>query len=257
MPTLVLLLALIAGAAPAADEPFQIKDNSFLVEEAFNQERGIFQNIVTFTRLAGDWNLTFTQEWPAPGVRHQLSYTIPYESVTPGGRGVGDVLINYRYQAIEEAGRRPAFSPRISLVVPSGRGRRGAGLQVNLPFSKQRNNWYLHWNAGVTWLPHAALEGERTAVRLVSPAIAASGIYRMRQMINLMIESVLIWQQMAVGSGWTRRQTTFTLAPGVRAGRNFGQRQLVGGVAVPIAWTDDTCAAGVLGYVSYELPFRR
>jgi hypothetical protein len=248
MPTLVLLLALVAGAPPAADEPFQIKDNSFLVEEAFNQERGIFQNILTFTRLAGDWNLTFTQEWPAPGVRHQLSYTIPYESVTPGGRGVGDVLINYRYQAIDEAHARPAFSPRISLVVPSGRGRRGAGLQVNLPFSKQGNNWYLHWNAGVTWVPHA---------RLVSPAIAASGIYRMRQMINLMIESVLTSQQMAVGSGLTRRQTTFTLAPGVRAGRNLGRRQLVGGVAVPIAWTDDTCAAGVLGYVSYELPFRR
>lgn len=257
MPTLVLLLAIAAATPAPADEPFQIKDNSFLVEEAFNQERGIFQHIVMFTRLSGDWDLTFTQEWPAPGVRHQLSYTIPYESLTPGGRGFGDVLINYRYQAIDEAAGRPAFSPRISFVVPSGLGRRGAGLQVNLPFSKQRNNWYLHWNAGVTWLPNAALDGERTTVRLVSPTVAASGIYRLRQMVNLMIESILTSEQVAVGSGLTRRETTFTLAPGVRAGRNMGHRQLVGGMAVPIAWTDGGCDAGVLGYISYELPFRR
>ena len=33
------------AAPPPAAVPFQIADNSFLVEEAYNQGRGIFQNI--------------------------------------------------------------------------------------------------------------------------------------------------------------------------------------------------------------------
>ena len=77
---------------------FEITDNSFLVEEAFNQERGIFQNIATWTRGdEGHWDASFTQEWPAPGMTHQLSYSVPFAGVG-GHRGLGDVMINYRYQ---------------------------------------------------------------------------------------------------------------------------------------------------------------
>jgi DtxR family Mn-dependent transcriptional regulator len=42
--TVALVLTMAVGAE-AQDTPFQILDNSFLVEEAFNQEPGIFQNI--------------------------------------------------------------------------------------------------------------------------------------------------------------------------------------------------------------------
>src|SRR5262245_52035692 len=85
----VLFVLSLAGHAfaqtlPAAPEPqeakpvpFQILDNSFFVEEAFNQEPRIFQNIVGATwQEGGNWQMTFTQEWPAPGKRHQLSYTL-------------------------------------------------------------------------------------------------------------------------------------------------------------------------------------
>ena len=52
---------------------------------------------------------------------------------------------------------RPAFSPRLSIIVPRG-GEDDSldgvvGWQVNLPFSKQRNNFYYHWGGGFTWLP--------------------------------------------------------------------------------------------------------
>ena len=59
----------------ASDRPFEITDNSFLVEEAFNQEPGIFQNIATF-RLDGrdEWETTFTQEWPVFSQAHQLAW---------------------------------------------------------------------------------------------------------------------------------------------------------------------------------------
>ncbi len=64
--------------AQAATEPittrFEILDNSFLVEEAFNQEGGVFQNIFGWTRTNnGNWAGTFTQEWPVFGMTHQFS----------------------------------------------------------------------------------------------------------------------------------------------------------------------------------------
>ena len=45
-----------------------IQDNSFLVEEAYNQEFGVVQHISGFTRFwdSKDWAYTFTQEWPVP-----------------------------------------------------------------------------------------------------------------------------------------------------------------------------------------------
>ena len=70
------------GAPPSANDSarkFEITDNSFLVEEAFNQDRGIFQNIITWTRgRDGQWDAGFTQEWPAPAMMHQLSYSVPF-----------------------------------------------------------------------------------------------------------------------------------------------------------------------------------
>ena len=70
----VLALASHAQTVPPA-EP-EIQDNSFLIEEAYNQEFGVVQHISTFIRLwnSGDWVYSFTQEWPMPGdPRHQLS----------------------------------------------------------------------------------------------------------------------------------------------------------------------------------------
>jgi DtxR family transcriptional regulator, Mn-dependent transcriptional regulator len=270
----VRVLLLVVGAASAAraqgavngsqPEPFQIADNSFLVEEAFNQEKGVFQNIFGATRGNGQWAASFTQEWPLGGQTHQFSYTLAY--IEGGSQyGFGDTLINYRYQAMVEGPDRPAFSPRASLVIPTGSSSRGRGdgslgLQVNLPFSKQRGDWYFHWNAGVTWLPRAKPEaaiagasGDRAD--LISPFIAGSGIYRLRPMLHLMLESVLLSQE-SVDAVGTSRDAVFTISPGMRTGWNFGDRQLVAGVAVPVTWGPDTDTALFL-YLSYELPFQK
>src|SRR5512143_1899109 len=96
-----LLPSLRAQEAPA--DP-GIQDNSFLVEEAYNQEPGVVQHISTFLRdrQTGDWIYTFTQEWPVGGLAHQLSLTVPVQRLASspdgGRRGFGDVALNYRYQ---------------------------------------------------------------------------------------------------------------------------------------------------------------
>ncbi len=258
------------GAAPgraAQPEPFEITDNSFLVEEAFNQEKGVFQNIFGAMRSNGGWTSTFTQEWPLGGQTHQFSYTAAFLN-GDNRAGIGDTLINYRFQAMVEGPGRPAFSPRLSLVIPSGdssdgRGQGSWGLQANLPFSKQRGDWYLHWNAGVTWLGDARRtfrpESGLAALRddsLTSPFAAASAIYRVRPMFNLMLESVVLSEESLESVG-TARTTTFTLSPGFRGGWNVGEKQVIVGFALPVSWTGGESDTGAFLYFSYELPFTR
>src|SRR6185437_8242001 len=65
-------VALLLSTAPlTAQEPGPIADNSFLIEEAYNQEAGVVQHISTFSRPngGGAWDYTFTQEWPFRGMK--------------------------------------------------------------------------------------------------------------------------------------------------------------------------------------------
>ena len=268
--TLVLLVGSAAAhaqtspPASAPDSKFEILDNSFLVEEAFNQERGIFQNIFSFVRSdRGDWTGAFTQEWPVPGMKHQLSYTAIFSQVDRDD-AFDDLLINYRYQLITERPGRPAFAPRLSLVVPTGNSEKGhgsgtVGLQVNLPFSKQRHDVYFHWNAGFTYLPGVKTGVSGRDVSLLSPQLAGSAIWRMRPMVNLMLEAVALSLESLQPGGGTDRDMLLTLSPGVRFGWNIGDKQVVAGLAVPITRSldEDNTNSAMLGYFSYELPFRR
>jgi hypothetical protein len=244
--------------ASGSDRPFEITDNSFLVEEALNQEPGIFQNILGVRIDARDeWETTFTQEWPLLSRSHQLSFTLPLAS-TGGETGLGDVYLHYRFQAVTGEGRAPAFSPRVSLILPSGSASRGlgngnAGWQVNLPFSKQVRDWYLHGNAGFTHVPSAEL-GD-TSRNLLTPHAAGSAIWRARPMINLLLETVVEWEEQLEQPG--ERETAVTLVPGVRTGWNAGDTQTVVGVGLPIRRVEGTTDVGVFLYASYELPFAR
>jgi hypothetical protein len=218
---------------------WEIIDNSFLVEEAFNQEAGVVQNILTWTRgRHGTWNGSFTQEWPAPGMKHQLSYSIPFAG-TGEAAGIGDVLLNYRFQLREETASGPAISPRLSLILATGREADGlgggkTGLDMNLPASKQFGDFYVHVNAGYTWLPDV----QRTM------RLAGSGIWRVAPMFNLMLEGVAALDE------------SVTLSPGFRRGWNVGKSQIVIGAAVPVTRADRRWTAALLTYFSYELPFQ-
>ena len=100
------------------------------------------------------------------------------------------MLVNYRLQVLDEGPGRPAFSPRVSAILPTGSRAIGAhqgGLQVNLPFSKQDEDFYFHWNAGLTWLPR------ENRADLLSPPLAGSAIYRVADMVNVMLETVLAY----------------------------------------------------------------
>jgi hypothetical protein len=244
---LSLLLATTASAQdPDAKRPFEISDNSFLVEEAFNQEAGIFQNILLFQRPHGrEWSLEFTQEWPVFSQRHQFSFTVPLEAVKPPAMEDYDVArgtigLNYRYQLTMEESSGIAVSPRISLLVP----RRGSdvGVQFNLPASKQFANVYAHANAGFT------SDGDTRW------HVGGSLIYRAWPMVHLMLESVFRADEHETLAG---PEDGWLVSPGVRAGFNLADHQLVLGAAVPIGLLNNYDTQDFIAYISWELPFMR
>ena len=268
----VALSALEMGIAAGADteRPAKgVQDNSFLVEEAYNQEAGVVQHILTISpdvgknRNAGEreWALNFTQEWPVFSQAHQFSYTVPYSFVKSGGQssnGVGDVLLNYRFQALMESERTPAFAPRISIVLPTGDEDDGfgdgtLGWQVNLPVSKiVGDRWTVHANAGATLLPD--VQGRD----LTSYNLAASAIYAVSPNFNLMLEAVANWEEEAADGGGKDRSFSAVVSPGCRYAFNHADdAQTVVGLAVPIGVTRDAPDYGLILYVSFEHFFFR
>jgi hypothetical protein len=252
MPRLVpglaaLLLALLsAGPGAAAEPPAEdspIQDNSFLLEEAYNQEEGVVQHINAFSRLrdSGEWTYTFTQEWPVQSLTHQLSFTLPVLGGSPeGGRGIGDLALSYRYQWIGNGDAPVAVAPRLSLLLPTGsveegRGVGAVGVQINLPASTVLSrHWVAHWNAGATYTPAAEnTAGQEADTRTFN--LGQSFIWQPSSTMNLMLETVWESRETVSASGTTETEDGLFLSPGIRWAYNFPSGlQIVPGIAIPI-----------------------
>lgn len=255
------------GPAPASEPGIQ--DNSFLVEEAYNQNFGVVQHISSFTRFwdSKDWNYTFTQEWPVPGdERHQLSYTLvaTHSGAFPGsGAGIGDVVLNYRFQLVGSGETRVAFAPRFSLIFPAGdstqgRGAGGVGLQTNLPLSVLLSRKLVsHWNAGETFFPRARDPlGDRAATAAYN--VGQSFIWLAYSRFNVLLETVFARSQAVVASNRTQWASSLFLSPGIRWSYNFKNGlQIVPGAGVPVGVGPSAGEKGILLYLSFEHPFRR
>jgi hypothetical protein len=259
--------ALVAGAALAEEKDPRIaaavQDNSFLLEEAYNQEAGVVQHILTLQRQGGDWFYNFTQEWPVGGQDHQFSYTVPYSWIRgdAGQRlhGIGDVLINYRPQIWTETDTRPAFAPRFSLILPTGSSSKGTGdgsvgFQFNAAFSKiVSDRVTLHANAGFSHL--FDVDGYHPT----NYNLGASAIYAVSRDFNLMLETLGSWEQTVTPALALQRDFTFTVSPGARYALNFPELadlQVVLGAAMPISFTEGKSTDyGLFLYLSFEHSF--
>jgi len=263
-----IALALAVGcrslAAQQPEPPGPISDNSFLIEEAYNQEPGVVQHISTFTRPdgGGSWAYSFTQEWPFRGMKNQLSYTVPLAQADGSGTGVGDIALNYRYQLAGDGDEGLHLAPRATLLLPTGderkgRGAGGLGLQTDLPLSvRPLPALALHANAGLTWTPRAKSPLGETA-RTINANLGASAIWLLRPTFNLMLELLWLSAEQVTGPGQRVRDETAFLNPGFRYAFNFPSGlQIVPGAAYTIGLGDSAGDALFL-YLSFEHPFRR
>lgn len=250
-----------------AQEPRAIQDNSFLVEEAYNQEAGVVQEISFFTRSATthSWVYSFTNEWPVNGIRHQFSYTVSgtHNGEIPGSaKGYGDTALNYRYQLVGNGETRIASSPRFTVLLPTGdsrfgRGFGGTGLQTELPVSIVLHpKLVTHFNTGATWVPNARNELNQTA-GLTGYNVGQSLIWLARPRFNVMLEVMFNDMQSVVAQGKTAWQKDLLISPGVRWAHNFKSGlQIVPGVAFPMGAGPSAGDRGVILYLSFEQPLK-
>lgn len=257
----IFLLAASAAHAASAGDPRPaagISDNSFLIEEAYNQEAGVVQHIATLTRQNGTWLAAYTDEWPVLSQTHQFSYTVPFAWLAAsggGGHGFGDIVVNYRYQALFETDVLPAFAPRASLILPTGNDDRGfgggsPGYQLNLPVSKIIGaRTTLHANAGMT--SYFDVNGRQPT----SFNLGGSIVYAVTRDFNVMLEAVQNWEQSVDGLGGLESDRAFMLSPGIRTAFNMPEGQLVLGIAAPIEFSNGARNYGVFLYASFEHSF--
>ena len=254
----------LAVGGGQVNEPAPIEDNSFLVEEAYNQEAGVIQHVSTFQRdRNGDFGFTFTQEIPVFSQRHQFSYTLPaFRAGDPdGGRGLGDVLLNYRFQIVDND--RIAVAPRATLVLPTGDEAEGlstggVGFQFNMPVStKLSRRFVMHTNAGATFTPSAYNgAGERAATQ--DYFFGQSLVWLARPRFNVLLEAVYEGTESVISKDATERDNAFTLNPGVRWAYNFRNGlQIVPGISIPIGVGPSRAERGVFFYLSFEHPFKK
>ncbi len=259
-----LLSAPASGQTPPP-EPIPIQDNSFLLEEAYNQEAGVVQTIQTYTRIAGtgDWVYSLTQEWPVPDQKNQLSATFQFLGLSgPSGfsRGIGDVQLNYRYQLVGDGEAPVAFSPRATLVIPSGSSKRGLGsgglgLQIGLPVSVVLSKSFVsNTNLGGTIL-FGAKNADGVKADLRGGSAGQSLIWLVHPNVNVLVEAVVATALVFGADGVPGWRTEALVSPGIRAAINLpGHLQIVPGFAVPLGVGPSSGKKGVFGYFSVEFP---
>jgi len=265
--TAVFTAALLLADASVSRAQSPIQDNSFLIEEAYNQERGVVQHINTFARAqgSGDWAFTFSQEWPLPDERHQVSFTLPVQELhapDDARTGVGDVALNYRYQAIGDGKARLAVAPRLSVLLPTGRsaaglGAGGVGVQVNLPVSRTIGpRLVTHWNVLMTRTFSARdTAGHRAATS--GWGAGQSVVWLARPRFSVLLETLWTRTGSVAGEGRTTRSDSLVVSPGIRWAHDFRSGlQVVPGAAFSIGVGPGRGSHAIFLYLSLEHPFR-
>ena len=223
----------LPGQAPAAP----IRDNSFLIEEAYNQDRNMVQHISTFsdTRTAV-WAFGFTDEWPVDGVRNQVSVGATLVDNSAAGE-FSVFAFNYRRQLVGHPDAAVIVSPRLSFFADVGSaGRSPYALQVNVPVTAVLSDALVsHWNLGGTLGAGPALVN-----------VGASLVWLALPWMNFLAEGLLV--------GAAGEAPAYVVSPGVRWAFNVGVVQVVPGIAFPLDLQrkDDDA---IFLYLSFEHPF--
>lgn len=236
---LLLVFLFVVGTFDRALAVDAIKDNSFLIEEAYNQEAGVVQFVQTvqYHEPSEEWAYTLSVEVPVPDESHQLSFAIPLvkQDVRDSQLQPGDLLLNYRYQLFEN--EFVAIAPRFSLILPTGDHKKEYGsdvfgLQFNQSISVElTKDWATHWNLGFTYLPDAKNANDETA-HLFGYNFGASVIYIASASTQVLFEFLSSSQEQVTAQDSKESVSSYYFAPGVRTAFKVGnETEIVPGIA--------------------------
>lgn len=254
---IVSLLAAAVGVIAQEAEPREsaeeaselllgLQDNSFLLEEGYNQEPGIVQhiNLLLYDHDAKAWEYAFTQEWPLFSMKHQVSYTVPLTHDNEENDGVqfGDIALNYRYQLVGNGESRLAIAPRLSVIFPTTEGNDATAVQVGVPISTILGPRLLaHTNFAATWFNRRNDPEYLVGQSLIVPVA---------QRFNVLVEA--LWTG-------TTDEHDLVVSPGIRWGYDLASgSQIVPGLAYVMNVDDeDEGGDAILVYFSFEHGFGR
>lgn len=262
-------------------EPKHIRDNAFLVEEAFNQEPGVVQHIFNWVHTwdrtpvsrTRDFAFAYTMELPLGSQTHQFSFTTQFFSAfeKPSGEpsanqgGIGDTFLNYRYQLLADDDFLWC-APRLSLIVPTGDERFGLGTgklgyQFNLPVSRYGEQFDFHANAGLTYVPGVTVPldgGTSSPQNLRGYNLGASAFWKPQTNLHFFVELLALRNEELDDRGVRVAMTQAFVNPGFRyAICQFEAVEWVVGLAVPVGLTRDSPDIGVFAYMSIEHAFSK
>lgn len=259
MKKLLILLCTLPLASYGA-----IEDNSFLLEEAFNQEWGVYQFIQKYQTAdnADGYAYTFENEIPITDKTHQFSYELTYaRPEASAASALNDVGLNYRFQPYNKNG--VILADRVGLVVPTGRVNKDAGngvigFEFMQSASIQLNDDFItHFNFGFSVLPHAKSNGIRQRRTQTGFSAGQSLIYLWKDNVNFMFEALMESGQVTNDDGSKTPETAVTLNPGMRFALDLDWKdtQIVPGISFPTEILNGPTEHGVLVYLSIEPKF--
>lgn len=243
----------------------RIEDNSFLLEEAFNQEYGIYQFIQVYqtpTQKRDNYDYSFENEIPLTDKVHQLSYEIPMANTDSSNRGgVGDMVLNYRWQPLNKDGF--LLAERFGLITPTGSVKNGTGSGAyGFEFTQAatltvNDRLINHWNLGFSMIPNAKTSAHNFKRTVSSYSAASSLIYLLSDNFNLMLESVISSTQQVDEFGQKSALTSVILNPGMRFAidLDYKETQIVPGISFPVDVINAPTERSILVYLSIEPKF--
>lgn len=253
---IVMFFALL-GFTTVHSQTKMIADNSFYIEEAFNQEDHIVQHIFTteIPNKESGFVGSFTQEWPMFGQTHQLSLTFAGDH-SGSEFSSFDGMINYRYQWTKWEEQSVYLAPRFSILYPikdvSNQG--GLGFQVNLPVSCLPNEKFaLHFNAGGGY---RSVKNAGSVSSLNDYFIGGSVIWMPVYSTNIMLELLGTSKESLTTMNDKETENSFLINPGMRFAIDIQSLQIVPGISFPLSNASGSLTLqGVFLYVSFEHPF--
>lgn len=253
-----------------------LEDNSFLLEEAFNQEMGVIQHIsnVSLDKFRFETlQLSYTQEIPLTHRKHQLNFCFNYlmQGNTTGGiqaNGFGDLYVSYRPLIFDEKDWL-MFIPRFTVILPTGDASRGLGygawgLQINLAATKRLSRKIVtHFNAGATQFvkfdryqyngDQSTLAAERD---VLFKNLGWSVVWLCTQKLNLMFEHTANYNADINDRGVVFSKTMQVFNPGFRYCINRSHLQVVPGIGFPVSVVNGRAQQGIFFYLSFETSYR-
>lgn len=240
----------------------KIEDNSFILEEAYNQKPGQFQFIQAYRSYKSGKETRFISEGEMPlgSEKHQFSYQVTREKDEAPG-SIGDTTLNYRIQSTNEPDLLMAH--RFGLILPTGSVDKESsygvtGLKYVQATSFLLNDyWDSHLNLLFNHYPEAKVNFSDKRRTLNEYGIGSSFIYHWKDNLNFLMELTYETLEKLNLNGKKKYESAFTINPGVRTAIDLSwkETQIVPGLAFPIRFQDDHIDHGVFLYLSIEPQF--